>query len=408
MLEEYKQWYSRLSGYEKWFIVLVLTRPILDMFYFLKHVSILLSPLYIIGVLTPIIILVSLISRKRVGRTPRGQSVFFGVILLASLNLVVYGFQAGISTNSIQLVLKVVTVYMLILYFTKYLNTEEDLMRIMQTVFVSCFFPVLMLLYEAAAGPVGEVQYSRGVSRIQGLYADAVSYGMYTVIFMISGLYLNIKSGRKLINRVAVLIFIVVVISLMSINHVATMAVSSVVTLLYFTQRKRAVGFIAVALALIITIIASIEEDSVGYNVMLSREMEILEGGRPIEQGLHGRVDRWIGYNYIWSELGPLSQLFGVSFEIEPEQFPGWVLGGVHSDYLRQLYLTGIIGLILYAIYIFSLLSSSGMTSPPERFLSRGIIFVIVLYSVTTIPSLYPPIVYFYAPVFGYLMIRKH
>src|SRR6187402_2986806 len=58
--KEWIHWIKTLPWAKKWFVILILIRPVTDNFYDLKEVSALTSPLYIIGILTPAFILISL------------------------------------------------------------------------------------------------------------------------------------------------------------------------------------------------------------------------------------------------------------------------------------------------------------------------------------------------------------
>lgn len=55
--QAWKKWLLALPWSFRWFAILVLLRPILDVFYFLKEISPAISPLYIVGTLTPILII---------------------------------------------------------------------------------------------------------------------------------------------------------------------------------------------------------------------------------------------------------------------------------------------------------------------------------------------------------------
>src|SRR5690606_37404668 len=62
--KEWKLWLSALPWPLRWFPILVLIRPIVDNFYFLKEVSPLLSPLYAVGILTPVLTIVGILHYK--------------------------------------------------------------------------------------------------------------------------------------------------------------------------------------------------------------------------------------------------------------------------------------------------------------------------------------------------------
>ncbi|HRZ78170.1 MAG TPA: hypothetical protein P5248_12420, partial [Bacteroidales bacterium] len=58
---EWKHWVRSKPWALRWFIYLVLLRPVIDNLYYLKHVSPFLSPLYIVGVLSPLLALSALL-----------------------------------------------------------------------------------------------------------------------------------------------------------------------------------------------------------------------------------------------------------------------------------------------------------------------------------------------------------
>ncbi|HEX5003120.1 MAG TPA: hypothetical protein VFW78_11545, partial [Bacteroidia bacterium] len=62
---QWRRWYSGLHSSVKWFIVLVILRPVIDNFYYLKTVSPFLSPLYLVGVLTPLLALWTIFKIKK-------------------------------------------------------------------------------------------------------------------------------------------------------------------------------------------------------------------------------------------------------------------------------------------------------------------------------------------------------
>src|SRR4249920_2644732 len=62
--KEWKKWLGELPWSCKWFVLFILIRPVTDNFYNLKEISPLYSPLYILGILTPVFILLSFLSSR--------------------------------------------------------------------------------------------------------------------------------------------------------------------------------------------------------------------------------------------------------------------------------------------------------------------------------------------------------
>ena len=68
MYQLWKNWYRQLHWTRKWFPIFVLIRPLVDNFFWLKEISPLLSPLTIVGVLTPLLCLVSFNNPRMPGK----------------------------------------------------------------------------------------------------------------------------------------------------------------------------------------------------------------------------------------------------------------------------------------------------------------------------------------------------
>src|SRR5690606_40353001 len=90
----WRRWVAELPWALRWFVVLVLVRPLLDTLYFLKEISPFLSPLYIVGVLTPVAVVASYYARG-FPRTPRSaldplMGAWGWLLALSSLAMVAF------------------------------------------------------------------------------------------------------------------------------------------------------------------------------------------------------------------------------------------------------------------------------------------------------------------------------
>lgn len=74
---QWKIWLKSKPWILKWFILLVLIRPIIDNLYFLKDISPFLSPLYIAGVLTPLMVIYVLAKTKKPASTKLDRHMRF-------------------------------------------------------------------------------------------------------------------------------------------------------------------------------------------------------------------------------------------------------------------------------------------------------------------------------------------
>ncbi|MBP9790460.1 MAG: hypothetical protein KBD57_07960, partial [Bacteroidia bacterium] len=93
----YKQWkayWKKIDWTRKWFAVFILLRPIVDNFYKLKEISSFLSPIYIMGVLTPILCISAMVSMRNKKENGTGDELFrfFGIIILLNCLMLLISF----------------------------------------------------------------------------------------------------------------------------------------------------------------------------------------------------------------------------------------------------------------------------------------------------------------------------
>ncbi len=124
---EWRLWYKSQHITAKWFILLLVFRPLLDNFYFLKEISPLLSPLYWIGVLTPVFIIWSFLSRsfKPKYKAPIGDLLFgtFGLVIIVNSLLLLFN---NYSMKILGDIIKYITPVFLFFYVRHIITTKKD------------------------------------------------------------------------------------------------------------------------------------------------------------------------------------------------------------------------------------------------------------------------------------------
>jgi hypothetical protein len=83
------------------------------------------------------------------------------------------------------------------------------------------------------------------------------------------------------------------------------------------------------------------------------------------------------------------------------------ISAGMHSDYVRLLFLTGFIGVGAYTLYFILINTAYFQLLIPEKFLLISTTGALLLWSVSTIPTLYAPWMYFMFPVVAYASLPK-
>jgi hypothetical protein len=409
-------WYRSLHLSRKWFVILIIIRPIIDNFYELKEASVLASPLYIVGVLTPVLILLSYTANKFPKPIPAAQDFplkLFAFFLFGNC-LVFYATQ--LSVTSLGDVVKYTTPILLYFYSRSFIQSKQDLDGIIFACLIACIFPFGMLMYESFVNPIAIEYISTGRgggSRIRGAYADIMNYAVYIELFFIIISYwflANLYGRVKLkINAVHVAIALVFVFyGLTRIKHVSTWTVTLVVFVLMMIHNLRnARGFIFVIV--LITIISAFFAEDI-YNSQIEpliwKELRVVDGESESSQALNGRMSRWERYFEIWEQMPMSNHFIGITTANFPET-DNMIGAGMHSDYVRLLFLTGFIGVGAYVFFILAVATRYSQLRMPEKFLLSATVVSILLWSVSTIPTLYAPLLYFTYPVFAYALLPK-
>ena len=411
---EWKAYWKTLDWSRKWFVVFLLIRPIVDTLYFLKYFSSFLSPVYLVGVLTPILAIMSVQSPK-LKPAPRNGSdglvrvwgwiIFFNAIYLLSW---AYSFN-GLGDN-----IKYVTPPLMFLYLRKFIRNKEDLRFLLTTFLASCLVPFGMLAFELFVHPLTPEYVSEGRgggSRLRGNFADSVSYGIYFIgafivmcYFFLDKVYSKIKQKKPTLRMF--MVFLICAAGIASLRHVSTWSVFLITIawfMFYNVQNVRGLTVVLV-IGLIILPIFAVPVYNSYIAPLLQKEMNVISGESDIQYGLNGRVSRWERYFEVWDQMPVFAQIFGVSFSHFKEA-PIMIGGGMHSDYVRMIFLSGVVGAVIYVFFLLTLIVNTRKMRKPERFLFLAIYSALTLYSVSTLPLLYLPFLNYVFPVLCFSML---
>ena len=130
----WSSWFRSVPWVLRWFLILVLFRPALDTLYFLKDVSPILSPLNIVGILTPdtCIVLVLLSRRLPPIRRTFADSVFFVWGALIAFNVVAV-MTISLSFQAIEVAVKLLSPFLIFLLARRLIRSKRDLVGVLTT-----------------------------------------------------------------------------------------------------------------------------------------------------------------------------------------------------------------------------------------------------------------------------------
>jgi O-antigen ligase len=139
---------------------------------------------------------------------------------------------------------------------------------------------------------------------------------------------------------------------------------------------------------------------------LIQTDLAVYSGDEDTDRLLHGRVGRWrVMLEKFSSESVPV-QFFGYPLKFDyVYQFIGI---GSHNDFVRMLFATGILGLILYVRLLFVVFRRNNLLGPAQRFLLYATFAALLFYSISVTPTFYAPFMYFTMAVFAYTALPEN
>lgn len=416
---DWKKYWKELDWTRKWFPFFILIRPLVDNFYFIKDIASFLSPLYIVGVLTPLLIIASMQSGKLKRPMKNSSDEFmrvWGIVIV--INCVVM-LISRFSIDNFGDSIKYITPVLLFFYARHFIQRKEDLHFLLQTFLYSCLYPFGMLAFETFVHPLDPHHVSEGRgggTRLRGEYGDSMSYAVYFIGSFLVYSYFYLDKVFANVNRVKVkvpttkllLMFLLCLYGIINIRHVSTWSVFLTILILftYFNSKNIKGVMVVVFVGLIILPFFARQIYEAQIRPLIEKEFAVMTGEKDVEFAFNGRVQRWERYFDIWDKMPGFARFFGTAFSGFKE-VPTMIGGGMHNDFIRITFLSGIFGIALYVLFIFSVFLQHNRFRPPERYLILSACGATLLYSMSTLPTLYLALMNYTFPIFAFAMLSK-
>jgi O-antigen ligase len=289
------------------------------------------------------------------------------------------------------------------------IRSRKDLDGILQTFLYSSLFVVGVFLFEIFVNPI-KVQKTRDLERIQGYYGDVMNYAIYLSqgFLIVCYFYFRKKNTQSSFVRNRTLIFtiLICIACLFKISHTSTYGVFLATLLLFILfnlKTNKTAGFVFIIAISAAAYLFGGEAIEKNVTPLLKTDIAVYEGKKDNERLLHGRVGRWKSMLEQFSGFSIPAQLFGMPLTLEDSYAE--VSTGAHNDFVRILFFTGLIGLIFYVLILVAYFGRLKYLYSDQHFLALGAIAVLILYSISTCPTLYAPMLYILFSVICYLSL---
>jgi hypothetical protein len=236
-------------------------------------------------------------------------------------------------------------------------------------------------------------------------YAIYLSFGFLILAYF----YISYKlthQGLKIRLPLLIAAGIFCMAGFIGISHTASYAVFAALLLLFVTSIARKYTIISFVLIVFFSIVLFFYGDKFyqeRIDPLMDRELEIIKGERDEAQLFHGRMSRW---QYAWANFkdSPVTAwLFGYPTSLEDPFFN--ISIGIHNDFLRIFYFTGISGIFIYILFLYNIWCRKKFLYLAEKFLLYGSLAILLLYSVSTTPTFYANFLYILFSIFIYFSL---
>ncbi|MFT7553461.1 MAG: hypothetical protein ACI9BV_003796 [Rhodothermales bacterium] len=388
-LREWARWIRHVPPSLGWFLAVLLLKPVVDAFWFLKDTG-LLAPGQFLGVATTMLALIFLLLRPSLRDLVVHEQAFLGFGLLLVANTVI-AFMMPPSVGGLGEMVRILQPVLIYFYLRRYVTNPTDFWGVVVTFLVSSIVPYSLIAYETVFGPIQVVELAAsrgGGNRLTGPYADLFNYAGYIVgdFLAFGALYLR---KLRLGGRVSWLsVFLVVSITLfgvINLRHQATWGVFGVVMCLTMLSLARTQAATVVGSLVLLAVIAAGPIWDNVVSPLYAKEINAASGQAETYRILNGRVVRWERYFTEWGEMSAVQLALGVGSSSSSVKRV-MMSGGMHSDYVRLLFSTGIVGLALYLAFYAGLLIRARFLVPEYRFLAYAAAASMLLYSISSNP----------------------
>ena len=361
-----------------------------------------------------VIILAIGLFKETLHKIPNLVNILFFLFTIFYASNILFVLINNLDFNTIKYLAKASVFPLSFFYAKKNINNYYDFTLILNA-FVKSIVPAIIIgIFDIFI--VGSYQLNRGIERYDSSFGDIANIGLHiNVVILIMNFHLlkfsiMYNQFKSRIDIAYLIFFIYSLIMLTKISHSSSFGVFVAINILFLIIRLKTdiLGLIFYVFFAIIGISLALGGwIKTFYNNFLLKEVNALLNGEifnNIENMtylFHGRVGRWLRYIDEFSQVSFFKQYFG-----------GYAIGypyvfehGLHNDFLRIIMSTGYVNFIIYVLFLFYLvICSLKIKDYSEKYLLLGIVFIIILYSITLTPTTYVDICIIFSTISIFLL----
>jgi O-antigen ligase len=383
--------------------LLVLLRPVLDTTWHWKETGFGVSLLQIVGVLLPLFLLWALWRRRKDMDSLllwRHAEVIVWLLLSLFSGLAVLSASADAETAG--MLVKFILPAVFIVFGMLYLRERPVLDRLAVVMALSVVVPLLFVLYEVVFGPMS-LSTRSGVLRFSGPYAQVSVYGIHFSMGLLGVAYLYLRNRTNSLYLALLVVLSILALAIPWVVHMTTWAVIGglfvvlIVTMLWRKEWLRVAVFVAIPV--VVLFLSFSMRPSEDYARIVAPDIGVIRGDAPVEYFGNSRGLIWKNYLQQYAGAPVYAQLFGMPYSGQ-EDMSGTGFGA-HNDFLRILMATGVVGLLLYFIWLVRTIRAVLKLRGELLFFGVGALIIWLGFSVGLTPTYIVPLSTVILPILG-------
>ena len=389
----YKLWFKTRPLNFSWMLVVIILFPIFAATWEMKKSSGF-SPLQLLGVFVFLMGIMSILRKK--ASAPNLIFTFYIFLFLLVINLLLVLVYEG-SFSQFGDTIRAILPFVLFFYFRKHINSMIDLEGFLITFLIASIFPIATLYFEILFNPIREVYNTEsrgGGLRLSGLYADLFGYMSHLICGFLAYCYFYIRNINKkkkhfiFSNFGFVIVLVICLVGIYNLRHQASWAVSLMLLLLFVYFIRKKVSVLQLFIFFLIMCGVGVYFYIEIFEVLYAKDINVYDGDAKDEAALNGRVWIWKRYFAYWEDFSVLAQWLGSGLA-QHEKSSVMMGGGMHNEYVRFFFSTGIIGILCFVSFLIYLIRKAFKIRVVElKYLMLGAILIIVLYGISSLPLL--------------------
>lgn len=266
------------------------------------------------------------------------------LIIPALISFINFGPLGGLAAREF------VRVFTMFFIFNLFFNLPktQDMQNVISYLFLSLIIPVVVSLYQVITG-TGLYIEQLNIYRAYGTFAHPNSFALFLVLFITLSIWMLIKTKNKIWYMAIIVQLVCLVFTFSFSGFLLLILVFSFLVLKLKISQKLLLG---ISIVSFLFIFINTNEFKIRWERIKKIDLKRTIEQQEVVDSFTWRVVNWMNLFNMWKEKPILGYGLQSVEIINPWKTTEGVGYGAHNDYLKFLVETGLIGFLIYLIFV--------------------------------------------------------